>query len=246
MHRRCVATYLGLAGALTLSVACTADTAGGTMFIVQNQVPDTSGEGGGGACAIPGDASGGFRQEGVFDIATVPLFDNPATSVGGGYDFYPLVESRVEVLDNQSEAQRTITVEGARVTLRNAGSSTVLDEYQLAFSGAILPDGGSTAFIVSLANSGNFDVFDAGEVVVAEVTIFGDLGGSQTESDPFLYPIRVCDGCLFNDLGDCGGVAMDIDPATGGECNPFQDAPVDCCTSGITGRLLCPAVSEMM
>ncbi len=63
--------------------------------------------------------------------------------------------------------------------------------------------------------------------------MFGDLDGSDVESDPFIYPVEVCNGCMLIDNGDCAGLGDDFEGAQGGNpCNPLQDVPVDCCTSG--------------
>lgn len=231
MRRRITSLVLGALSALVLSPACTVDGGGDSMFIVQNQVPD-SGEGG--ACSISSSPGDTFRQSGALDASNAFF-----------YDMYPVIASRIETSDTQTQLQRTIRVEGARVKLRNAGSDSVIDEFEVPFSGSVLPDGGSTAFAVRLADANNISLFSAGSTIVAEVKVFGDLAGGEVESDPFLYPIDVCQDCLFNNLGGCETVLTSFEPEPGGECNPAQDVPVDCCTNSVSGRLLCPAVGEL-
>jgi hypothetical protein len=55
-------------------------------------------------------------------------------------------------------------------------------------------------------------------------------------SDPFNYPLQVCNGWLVGNLGPCPFKNV---VNTGNACNPAQDDIVDCCTDN--GALICPA-----
>lgn len=211
--------------------ACAADS-GDSMFILFNQVPN----GEGGDCTIPTAAGNEFRQSGRMDV-TAPEF---AT-----YEFYPVVESRLESLGD--DLQRTISIRGAEITLSEEGGG-FSDSFTRLFSGS-LPPGGQGTFLVDLLDAGHLDELAGGlgagdrTTVVAEVVIFGDVSGGEIESDPFLYPIDLCNGCLIADLGACDTIPEGFVADSGGECNPFQDSNVECCE--LNGNQVCPAIGTM-
>lgn len=74
--------------------------------------------------------------------------------------------------------------------------------------------------------------------------MFGEIDSSSISSPVFDYPVRLCDGCLVSVPWTCTTVPMGAMPATGGECYPFQDRPIDCCDNG--AELVCPAPVPMM
>jgi hypothetical protein len=76
--------------------------------------------------------------------------------------------------------------------------------------------------------------------VVATAVIYGQLGGSEVQSPPFVYPVAVCNDCVVNVVGACADTPTTFMPRVGNPCNSYQDGTVDCCTSS-TG-LVCPAV----
>jgi hypothetical protein len=55
------------------------------------------------------------------------------------------------------------------------------------------------------------------------------------ESEEFVYPIKVCDGCLGRNIGPCPRAPVN----KGNPCNAAQDALVDCCQQG--AELRCPS-----
>jgi hypothetical protein len=156
-----------------------------------------------------------------------------------GYFFVPLLQSRVTALMGQ-ESQRAIHVEGANVVLSTAsptGSLTQTAAYTVLTSGTLNP--GSTLNVAfELIPAANIQAISTKTQLSASVTMFGTLGGSKIESEPFTYPVTVCTDCIIRSVGACS-------PATatpmnlGDPCNPFQDGIVDCCTSGTS--LVCPA-----
>lgn len=226
MYRRC--TTVGFTVLTTLVVAaagCTVDNAGGAMFIVQNQVPEVEGAG----CILSPDENSLARQEGFMDLNQAQF----------GYDMYPLVESRVVVADTQTAEQRIVFVQGADIELRKAGSDEVIDEFSKRFSGSLDPEGGQRAFFVEVIEPESAPLLGDGDVVIASVEIFGELGGSRIESDPFEFPITICRGCLTIPIGDCAGLPAGFVASGGGECKP-QDAPLECCTDA-EGEVVCPA-----
>jgi len=214
---------------------------GEVLFIIQNQVP-TRGENG---CVIPAARGTEFRGRGVVD--TQGLF---------GYQVYPVAESRAEVVNGDSIA-RTVTVRGAEVSLEFQDDlfppealaemkTNGLTEFTQRFSGSIDPTGGQATFTVNvlspvlLQKLGGLVSGDTITYAIATIRIVGTMGGGNIKSDPFEFPIDICNGCLIHDLGACDALPVGFSAAKGGECNPFQDAPVDCCTAG--GSKICPAV----
>ncbi len=219
---------LVLAGA-SLS-GCVADDAASAMVILSNQVPDQGDNG----CVVPVGEGGEFRQAGQLDVTAVDF------NSGAFYEIYPAVESRLESTDD--ELQRTIAVKGSDVQILDAEGG-VIDEFSRLFSGSLRP-GGQATFVVRVLDAAQIDGLNvsAGQVrtIVARFTIFGDLGGDEVETATFDYPIDICNGCLIADLGSCESVPENFAARTGGECNAFQDAPLDCCE--LNSNQVCPAV----
>jgi len=182
------------------------------------------------------------------------------------YLLEPLIESRVTAVMGQ-ELQKTILIEGAdvhltvpTVTVTNASNQTSTPTITLAtndqafkslFSGSIMPNGGITNVGVSLIpttvittilqQSGATASDRLHAEVVAEVNVYGSLGGDTVKALPFQYAVTVCNDCVVNNVGMCpatGTVRM------GNACNYYQDLPVDCCTEPTSGALTCPARTQ--
>jgi hypothetical protein len=226
---RTVLASIAALGAASLA-ACAADDAGSAIVILSNQVPDQGDNG----CVIPVGESGEFRQAGQIDVSATDF------NSGAFYEVYPAVESRLEPTDG--ELQRTISVRGADIQLLDADGG-VIDEFSRLFSGSIRP-GAQATFVVRVIDADQLDGLGLSEgqveTIVARFTIFGDLAGDEVETAEFDYPIDVCNGCLIADLGSCEEVPSNFASRTGGECNAFQDSPLDCCT--LNGTQVCPAV----
>jgi hypothetical protein len=227
-------TAIAMLASMT-ATGCTTD-AGGSLRIVQNQVPEAG-------CLIPVNANAPFRGRGLID-----------TQADDGYLFTPLVESLIaEPIGTQ--LARVVQVRGADVDVE-IGSNLFsaaeedglrddrLTRFSTAFSGSVFPEA-ETSFgfvVLPLALLDRIgDALGDGDSVTAtvEVVIFGDLDGEDVESSPFVYPIDVCSGCMKRNVGDCAGLPDGFEPLQGGECNLLQDVRVECCTSG--GAELCPA-----
>jgi hypothetical protein len=182
------------------------------------------------------------------------------------YLLEPLIESRVTAVAGE-ELQKTILVEGAdvhlsipTVTVTNSSNQTTTPTvtltgadaaFQSLFSGSIMPNGGATNVgmdlipttvlnqIVQQSGATGSDHLHA--EVVAQINVFGSLGGDKVKALPFQYAVTVCNDCVVNVLGDCPAVGT-IRP--GNPCNEFQDFPVDCCTEPTSGALTCPARTQ--
>lgn len=240
MHdfQRFAAPALAAALALATAGGCASDNASSaTLVILQNQIPDTS-------CQIPVAKGGSFLGRGRIDVS----------AAGGGYIMTPLVESRAENLDSNDPFQRSISVEGAQVSLTFADESLVdvaglqaagATDFTQRFSAVIEPGSLAALSLVALPQAVLDDLdtsLSEGDVtqVLSHVVVFGELGGGDVESNEFAYPIDVCKGCLLVDAGSCVGYQ------DSGEllCFPGQDSfPVECCT-GSDGSRVCPAVAE--
>lgn len=233
-----------LLGLVTAAGGCVADN-DLSLFILHNQVPEEG-------CIVPAQDTGLYRSIGTLDVRA----PNP------GYLFTPVVQNGTAV-DPDNPNQNVVILQGADISLVAGTTSTSIElldglggapllreEQQrrtMLFSGSVAP-GGTTGV--------GFLALDADQVnelraamdskgwtsvqIVARISIFGEIdGGGLVETPPFDYPITVCIGCLVRDLGACSSVPPGTQIRTGNSCNPYQDTPVDCCTSN--GALLCPA-----
>jgi hypothetical protein len=233
-------------------VAC--GTPPGQFVIIQDQVPDTS-------CAIPASLGSLYRDSGDLDVGLVldqanvgylffPLMQNNLPPSNGGADANRIALSSFEVdlgvpdLDPANNGDPTyVKIWNLFQTLQ--ASNEGLTKYSIPTSGSVASGGGDTAGFVNavpadlarmirdtqaLKAPGNYFY------LTATVRAQGKTLTSTVTSDPFNFPIRVCDGCLTNDIGMCP--VMNAGGATGNPCNIAQDQPVDCCELG--AQLVCP------
>jgi hypothetical protein len=188
------------------------------LFILNNTAPT------GTTCALTGDSGQPFLAHGRI------VQNSPE-----GYLITPLIQSRIDSLVGH-EAERTVHLEGANVTLSSVDSTGNLgssSSFTALFSGSVGP--------LDTVNVG-FEVLPASMTATlgeynANITVFGTLGGGRIDGEPFDYPITVCTNCILHDLGACtmSTSTMNI----GNPCNAFQDGVVDCCT--FNGAQICPA-----
>jgi hypothetical protein len=215
------------------SLSACADKGDEGMFILNNTAPPT-----GAACTLTGDITQPFTAAGEISFL--------AATAGTGYVFTPLFESRITA-NPGDEAERTIHLEGANITVSVANGGTS-QSYTALFAGSILPNGGTTnvAFEVLPASS----IMALGNAsqnveVVANVTAYGTLGGGRIDAEPFQYPITIIapgKGITFGTTTACPAMTP-VNVRTGNPCNPFQDGVVDCCKLS-SGAVLCPAEAE--
>ncbi len=182
-----------------------------------------------------------------------------STASTAPYLLTPLIESRITATAG-SELQRTILVEGADVHLSVPSASVDATntpitlspanaDFQTLFSGSVAPNNGTTNVTMNLIPLGAIAEIlqqaapGAGHLhaeVVAQVGVYGKLGGDRVEALPFQYAVTVCNDCVVNVIGMCPSAGT-IRP--GDPCNVFQDLPVDCCTE-TSGALTCPARAQ--
>jgi hypothetical protein len=117
-----------------------------------------------------------------------------------------------------------------------------LVHFQVPWSGGIGSGGGQlsaavTAFPVALAQQLLAAGPDPALTVELTIQAIGTTNsGTHMQSDPFHFPVVVCNGCLVANKAPCPYTVAPANPGNG--CNPAQDIPVDCCTDN--GALLCP------
>jgi hypothetical protein len=246
-------TIVGI-GLLAAAAGC-ADQGGQTLIILNNAVPQSG-------CVIS-PAQGNDPILGIGQVDAVGVIEG---QTGLGYILTPTIMNIADSQNGTFTTERTVLTTGARVeVVPGAGPDgmPILTEAELMglgefntrftslFTVDIAPDGGlvGAAFDVlppaTLAAIGNkLSGFTQLAQVRVDVTVFGEtISGTDVESDPFRFPITVCNGCQQVDLGSCVGLTAVV--RSGGACNAFQDAPMDCCTSS-GGVFTCPAVPEEM
>lgn len=189
-----------------------------------------------------------------------------STASPSPYLLNPLIESRVTAVMGE-ELQKTILVQGAdvhlsvpTVTVTNASNQTTTptvtlsasdSAFQSLFSGSVMPNGGATnvgmdlipttviSSIVQQSGATSSDRLHA--EVVAQINVYGSLGGATVKALPFQYAVTVCNDCVVNVLGMCPSAGT---VRVGDPCNVYQDQPVDCCTEPTSGALTCPARTQ--
>ena len=228
-----------LAALLPLVVVACVGTGDEGMVVLNNAAVGDS-------CVLTSNPDGAQRGHGtIFSQSPEP------------YIFTPVIQSRITPVEGGDDSSRTIQLRGADVkltlkalTLQDiAGNFTTTNPdrefapFSLLFSGSLPPAGYASAF-VNIIPPGVLREIDAmsGEnrmdaEVLAEVVIKGELGEDAIETEPYFYPVNVCNRCVINIVGACPMMGT---PRPGNACNPFQDGAVDCCEE-VTGLVLCPA-----
>lgn len=220
----------------------------GQFVIVQNQVPVEG-------CAIPADVGNAYRGSGDLDVrlvlagapfgyAVFPVMQNNLPPAEQGTDLNRIKVSSFEVDVSLPEPADS---PGPLQPLFNGleTSQAFLLHYSIPFSASVSSGGGNTSAAVNaipadlaraIRASG---ILETKEFAYVTTTIRArgetDSGRSVT-SDPFVYPVRVCDGCLIASVSACPVTVVPTHP--GNACNIAQDESVDCCTAG--SSLVCP------
>lgn len=209
---------------LAAAPACTTDGGAG-FFIVQNNVPNED-------CTIPPDVGSGFLSRGTVEVGLAER-----------YMFTPVVQSLFDISENTS-VDHVIFVQGADIALTYPlGDLPDRGELRYMFSGSIFP-GGTTSFAFEIIGPGDLAeiaALDKDDVEVrAEITMFGTVDGRDVTAEPYFYNVNACRGCVAYNLGACEEIPEGTVIRSGGTCDIFQDAAVDCCVDA-SDRLICPA-----
>jgi hypothetical protein len=237
-------------GAAALLVGC--GTTPGQFVIIQDQVPDNT-------CAIPASLGAQYRDSGDLDVGLIsdqadvgylffPLMQNNLPGSMGGADANRIAMSSFEVdVTLPADAPQSGEIWDMFQKLQTSGPNQGPDpliKYSIPTSGSVASGGGDTAGFVNavpadlarkirdthaLTSPGSFIY------LMANVRAQGATLTKTVTSDPFHFPIRVCDGCLTDDIGMCPVMSAG---SAGNPCNIAQDETVSCCELG--AQLVCP------
>jgi hypothetical protein len=217
----------------------------GQFEILNDQVPTTG-------CLIPTEPTV-YMGMGTLDLSIV------RDDVGTAYFVYPLIENNLPGSTSSSGGldPNQIQLSGFNVDISAIGTpdpsaaaalsaASQYLHFQVPWSGGVSSAGGRVSASVAalpvplaraLAATGTFSASPSMTLKLTIQAIGRTNSGTGMQSDPFEFPLRVCSGCLVENVSACPYAAT---PADQGEpCNPAQDLPVDCCTEN--GALVCPA-----
>jgi len=200
-------------------------------------------------CTYTGDPSQPITTAGQVSIAS-PM----------GYQVSPLIQSRI-TSPTDEVLERTIEIQGATVELSvpNGGGNITLDSDEAAFQqffAVDVPPSSSanvqfnlipqTIFTKVAALGALGDTTNPIAVeLVAQVTLFGQFGGTRVTGETWQYPVTICNDCVVDVHPPmCPMTVTTI--RTGDPCNPFQDGTVDCCvdmTDPTMPMLTCPGTT---
>jgi hypothetical protein len=236
-----LATRLSLMGAALAWAGC--DLPPHQFFIVQDQVPAEG-------CVI-GTETTLYRGQGVLDVRLV------ASGASEAYAVFPLVRNDLPAPAAGEASTNSIELQGFDVDIVPIGTLPAatdallkslagddLIHFRTPWSGVLEPGGGLRAGRVAaihaelarrIRDTGDLRAKGSFLQLGAHIRVAGNRSGS-VESDPFLFPIRVCDGCLIGRLESCPFATAPANP--GNACNVAQDDVVDCCLTG--DALTCP------
>jgi len=212
-----------------------------SLIILQNQIPGTG-------CTVESSSSGTHRPQGTLDVLWYTGAGQPA-----GYYMFPLLQNNLISTEDTSTGQiehNCLTVKEAEVDLDlgNAGGDVDGDlmKYKVSTAVTICP-GEMRAVSVMVIPPQIVEMIAGGipengtEYANVTIRMVSKRGRTTIKSSSMSFPIKICNGCLINNLGDCSSPGIPEDPATGNECNPAQDDPLECCVSGVDW--VCPAES---
>jgi hypothetical protein len=225
-----LSSLLVLAGSL---VAC--GRVPGQFEILQNQVPT-------GSCSIDTNRTI-YRGEGFLDLSLV------GAGAEAAYFMFPLVENNLPASTSGGPDGNEIDLHSFAVDIGTTKQSylppKVQDLFKTLNQDPSSPDYAllhfSQPWAVTIASGGGLAATSVSAFPVGlaqRVRVFGSTSTQDMESDPFDYPINVCNGCLVANVLPC---PYPSPPAnTGNACNIAQDESVDCCS--LNGSLVCPPV----
>ncbi|MDB4981170.1 MAG: hypothetical protein JWM82_1922 [Myxococcales bacterium] len=229
------------------------------FIIIQNQVPSSG-------CVIPTTLGSDYRATGIIDVSLVasdanvgyaifPLLENNLPAPSGGQQGDPnriaLSSYQIDVGVMEDAPDSIKTMFGVFQTSGVNGSPDQKIRYSEPTSGSVASGGGMTSSGVNgingdlarfIRNTGLLQQGAAPFHLSSTIRAVGRTVTRSVTSDPFQFPILVCDGCLIANAVDrkvpvCPALSA---PNTGNFCNVAQDQLVDCCTTN-GGQLVCPA-----
>ena len=180
------------------SLSACADKGDEGMFIFNNTAVPS-----GGTCSTTGDQSQLSLALGAISYYATDSHFN------AGYILAPLIESRITALTG-NEAQRTIHLEGADVTVQSVTDGGAGQSRTVLFSGAVAPNGGTTNVVFEVLPAQLIKQFGSAtenKQVLATVVVYGTLGGGRIDAEPFEYPITI----VAQGNGIVGGLGSQMD-----------------------------------
>ena len=233
-----------MVGLLAVSAAACVDDAGdGAVRIIRNTAIEEN------SCIVSSQLTATGRSGGTIeatspvDYVLTPVVQNFATSSGG-----------------KLTSQRTAFIEGANIDLTfsdpelfsaaELSSAASLVKFSSPFSAAVNPDGGTAGVGFSVVPlellkliQPKLSASRPRATINVRIQLHGKMGGGHFESEPFMYPVNVCDyrigPCVVAPTLVCGATLPQGQTIRkGNPCNPYQDGIVDCCT--LDGALVCP------
>jgi hypothetical protein len=207
-----------------------------TVVILQDQAPQAG-------CVVAAGIGSTFIGSGLIDTASAQ-----------GYVFTPIAQN-FATATAENEHQHIAFVTGADVdisfaddTLTSKYAKDGVTRFEVPYAAMIAPGGtASMAFEIvphSLINQLGAELSAPSDrvLLLVDVQLVGTLNNGDFNSQTFRFPVEVCSGCLAQSVGACSSLSTSFMPVNeGGNCNPLQDAPVDCCSND-TGGFVCPAV----
>lgn len=225
-----------------VAVGCADDAGDGALRIIRNSFVDEE------SCVVSPTSttslsSGRIEAASPIDYQLSPVVQNYAVSASGKYT-----------------AQRTAFLEGARVDITFADPTFFtaaeiaqmqadgITKFTSPFAATVTPDNGTSGMVFSVVPvellrkiQPKLTATTPSTIVITKLRVFGQMGGSEVEGEPFSFPVTVCDftkgPCVIATVANgCGGIA---NPRLGNPCNAFQEGPVDCCNNGTS--VICPS-----
>jgi len=256
MRRHCLLA-LALAG-------CVADGGDEGLVVRNNLAPDGS------SCKFTPATSTAFVSRGTLHTRSpspyllAPLLESRIVAAMGQESVrtVSLMGARIDlaigpitVEDAQGATTFSCAAEGASACYDEAARAALAEagvtRFRSLFSAPLAPNGGLSTATFDLVPTAAVREIErkAGALpagarlhaqVVATAVVYGQLGGGEVSSPPYVYPVSVCNDCVLNVVGACVDTPTGFAPRPGNPCNLYQDGTADCCTNGTA--LVCPAV----
>jgi hypothetical protein len=219
--------------ALALAGACSAsDTQ--PLFVAGVRPPAAAGTSMAGGCTANDSV---FVVSGVLDLKL-------AVPAGLGYLAFAELQNRMlpNTTQNRGVDTNQIQVTGADLDIAFVPPVTGLAAGLTSFREplyATVPSAGTAEIPLTLipaataAQIGTNTTTDT--LATIKVRFIGNSNGSDLRSNDANFSVRLCSGCLINNIGPCCVNSTNL-----GLCNPVQDSAVDCCDVG-NMVLQCPA-----